>query len=318
MIIGPHTQKEQSKIIGDRVRFYITIYIPVLFGALLIIVLSFYSNYRINYLQEDYYVYGNYKFKLNPEFEEDIPLFKKFVSDTILPVPVNAKYVDLRNKFSYIKNQGTQGACLAFALSSILEYLQRVRIPGKADFSEAFLYYEARKKAGQEDEDNGSYFVYAIECLKNEGICHENFMPYNEYDHTTPPSEKAFDDALQYRVTTVNTVNQELKDLKSALYNGYPIVISVAMFSSFGNGKNGVIPMPSKGDYQNYQYSGQSHLFHAMVIVGYDDNRKLFIVRNSWGESFGDNGYCYLPYDYITDFNLTNYACTITEVKNKS
>jgi hypothetical protein len=320
-IIGPHTQKEQSKIIGNRIKLYKILYVPVILGAVLMMTLFFVGNAKLNYIQEDYYIYGNHKFKLNPEFEEDIPPFEKFVTDTItpvdtiLPVPVNAKQVDLRRNFSYIKNQGQQGACLAFALSAVMEYTVKQKKSETADFSEAFLYYEARKKAGQENVDKGSFFIYAIETLRELGICSEQFMPYSEYDYTSIPSQRAYDNALPYRITIVNTVNQQLDDLRSALYNGYPIAFSAAIFSSFGNGANGVVPMPSKTETQNCQYGGYTHSYHAMVIVGYNDDKQQFIVRNSWGDAFGENGYCYMPYDYITDDDLVHYACVITDLK---
>ena len=57
--------------------------------------------------------------------------------------------------------------------------------------------------------------------------------------------------------------------------------------------------------------------FHAMVICGYNDKHGHFIVRNSWGTAFGDNGYCYLPYSYIRDTDLTRYAVAITGINAK-
>lgn len=41
-----------------------------------------------------------------------------------------------------------------------------------------------------------------------------------------------------------------------------------------------------------------------MICVGYDDQEEVFIIRNSWGEDWGDNGYCYIPYAYMTDTEL--------------
>jgi C1A family cysteine protease len=43
---------------------------------------------------------------------------------------------------------------------------------------------------------------------------------------------------------------------------------------------------------------------HAVLGVGYDDNSKCFIIKNSWGENWGDKGFFYMPYDYITDSDL--------------
>ena len=45
---------------------------------------------------------------------------------------------------------------------------------------------------------------------------------------------------------------------------------------------------------------------HAIAAVGYDDDKEYFIVRNSWGTEWGDNGYCYIPYTYLLNKNLAN------------
>ena len=42
---------------------------------------------------------------------------------------------------------------------------------------------------------------------------------------------------------------------------------------------------------------------HCVMIVGYQDSTKQFIVRNSWGSSWGLSGYFYLPYEYIDPAN---------------
>ena len=56
---------------------------------------------------------------------------------------------------------------------------------------------------------------------------------------------------------------------------------------------------------------------HAMVLCGYSEDEKIFIVRNSWGTKFGDRGYCYIPYSYISDPQLLNVACIITQISNE-
>ena len=59
----------------------------------------------------------------------------------------------------------------------------------------------------------------------------------------------------------------------------------------------GDIPFPKEGD----RVEGG----HAVVAVGYDDNRKIgsnkgaLLIRNSWGKEWGDRGYGWLPYEYV-------------------
>ncbi|CAF3598248.1 unnamed protein product, partial [Rotaria sp. Silwood2] len=53
---------------------------------------------------------------------------------------------------------------------------------------------------------------------------------------------------------------------------------------------------------------------HALLAVGYSDQSKAFIVRNSWGEHWGENGYCYIPYEYLTNPNLCFDVWTIRQI----
>ena len=315
VLISQRSKREQEKKIrkvANRYKALSSIFVVV---SVAIVFFFFYGNYEINYIQDDYYVYGDEKFRIEPKFDDD-SVFDIVIIDTITPIdtlrplPDDVKYVDLRGNFTDIKSQGQQGACLAFTLSSVMEYMVKVVKSQNADFSEAFLYYESRKKAGDENSDRGSYYSCALQTLKQEGICSESYMPYNQYDYTTIPSSQAYDNATQNRISDVRTLDYEdLESLKSVLYNGYPVAISVNLYSSFGRGSNGVIPMPKSSE-----TSHGVHGCHAMVIVGYDDNNEWFIVRNSWGQNFGDNGYCYMPYDYISNTSLTNYACVITKL----
>ncbi len=45
---------------------------------------------------------------------------------------------------------------------------------------------------------------------------------------------------------------------------------------------------------------------HAILLVGYDDAKQLFLARNSWGKDWGQEGYFQLPYDYVGDPTLAS------------
>ena len=55
---------------------------------------------------------------------------------------------------------------------------------------------------------------------------------------------------------------------------------------------------------------------HAVCIVGYDESKQTFKVRNSWGEKWGDDGYCYFPFEYITNPNLASDFWTVNKIKD--
>lgn len=259
-------------------------------------------------IEGDFFVFGNHKFRLLPNVEE-VPLKEDYAAHT-----PKAKSIDLRENFTEIKNQGEQGSCTAHAVTSVFEYILKQNKQEDSDLSEAFVYYNTRKKAGDISKDEGSSYDYAIESMTEFGICSEKLMPYSESDFTTPPSEDAIADAATRKVKKALNVKLTLNDLKSALEDGYPVAISAELFDSFGQGLKGIISMPTQEEIESTENEDNKHRHHAMVICGYDDDKKLFVVRNSWGKTYGDKGYCYMPYSYFTDVNLVSFACIITEV----
>jgi C1A family cysteine protease len=257
-------------------------------------------------IEDGFFVIGDNKYRLLPPVIEE-PLTETYIAHT-----TNIQSVDLRNYFNNIKNQGQQGSCLAFALTSIYEYILKNNNVNEIDLSEAFLYYNSRKKVGEENEDNGSRLLYAIDSLAEYGICLERMCQYNENIFNLKPDEDAYEDALQRRVKKALNINGNIDDIKSALSDGYPVAVSLGIYPSFGGNGLGFVSLPSEEEIA--KADSTSNYRHAMVITGYDDDKKFFVVRNSWGTDFGDNGYCYIPYSYITHEKLFHWACIISEV----
>ena len=79
-----------------------------------------------------------------------------------------------------------------------------------------------------------------------------------------------------------------------------------SMYDSHGNPVK-VLPMPSGTD---NQIGG-----HAVLLVGYDDSKQLFTVRNSWGPNVQDHGHFYMPYSYAVDSDLASDFWTIRSMK---
>jgi C1A family cysteine protease len=100
-----------------------------------------------------------------------------------------------------------------------------------------------------------------------------------------------------------------MDSMKGCLADGYPIVFGFTVYESFEGqdvAQTGVVPMPGVSE----SVLGG----HCVVVVGYDDSKDWFIVRNSWGTGWGDQGYCYMPYQYLTDQNLASDFWTIRAV----
>lgn len=205
---------------------------------------------------------------------------------------------DIRNGFSSIRNQGNQGSCVSFSLVSIIEFYLNSGAD-KRDFSESFLYYTARALTHETEKDEGVAIEYALQSLKENGVCIEELCPYDEKTFNKKPSEEAYKEAINRRIDGAQKVGNCINDIKSALSEGYPIIGSFRVFKSLEKNTDGLVLYPTEEEL------AEEPKYHAMVICGYNDVNKYFIVRNSWGRSFGHNGYCYLPYSYVRDSNLT-------------
>lgn len=204
--------------------------------------------------------------------------------------------VDLRPFLTTVENQGQLSSCVANAVAGAYEYLvKRHQDDAAYDVSRLFVYYNARAKQGAVDEDGGSVIADAIQSLREEGACSETTWPYEEGAVNRKPSKAAYDEAKKFLVEDMQLVPVKLEAWKSALAEGYPIIFGISLYKSFDQQKKkGLVPTPS-----SKEASRESHGGHSMLCVGYSDPDQVFIVRNSWGEDWGDKGYCYISYDYL-------------------
>ena len=165
--------------------------------------------------------------------------------------------------------------------------------------SRLFIYYNERVLEGTVNIDSGAQIRDGIKTVAIQGACDESSWMYNISKFKTKPTANCYKTALKDVVTKYERLI-DMTSYKTALANGYPFVFGFTVYQSFESeqaAKNGIVAMPGKND---EPLGG-----HAVMAVGYDDDKKWFIVRNSWGSTWGDKGYFYLPYDYFKS-NLTS------------
>ncbi|MBA4851472.1 C1 family peptidase [Emticicia sp. BO119] len=210
--------------------------------------------------------------------------------------------VDLRPYMTKVENQKHLSSCTANATAGAYEYLAKKHLKNRAfEVSRLFVYYNARLRASSNIQDKGSYIQYAIESLHKLGACTEETWPYDTKKVNEKPHSDTYSEAANFKVQETKYVPTDLKAWKQCLAEGYPIIFGIALFKGFDscNQNKGIVPMPSPDE-----AGRQAHGLHAMLCVGYSEVDKMFIVRNSWGEQWGDKGYCYMPYDYVINTKL--------------
>lgn len=206
--------------------------------------------------------------------------------------------VNLREWCSPIEDQGNLGSCTAQAVIGLVEYLQKRTKNEYLDGSRRFLYKVTRKLYGLQG-DTGAYIRGTIKALKLFGVCPESYWPYetDRFDDEPPAFCYVFAQnyqAIHYFRIDTSGPEKLLLDLKNALAKGLPSCFGFTVYSSIQQREvqeTGNIPFPQSGD----KVIGG----HAVMAVGYDEKNKTLLIRNSWGQDWGDKGYGTLPYAYI-------------------
>lgn len=248
----------------------------------------------------------------NPKYGwiPDLPDQRDFLYVRLAAViPQLPSAIDLRQYCSLIENQGKLGSCTANALVGNLEFLKMRKLKKIIDFSRLFLYYNERAIRHTQKSDSGASLRDGIKTLAKTGDCLESLWPYIIKKFTTKPSLKAYQNAQDYQITNYYRL-YTIDEMKHTISSGFPFVFGFAVYKSFESKeveKTGIVPMPKLNE---HMVGG-----HAVCAVGYDDEKKYFIVRNSWGDTWGDKGYFYMPYDYIINRSLSADFWTIRDME---
>jgi C1A family cysteine protease len=216
------------------------------------------------------------------------------------------KSVDRRPGCPPVYDQGNLGSCTANAVGAALQFDQIKQ--GEAAFvpSRLFIYYNERVMEGSVTQDSGAEIRDGVKSVNKLGAPPESLWPYRIGKFAQKPPAKSYTEALKHQSIEYQRVTRTLTQFRGCLAAGFPFVFGFTVYESFESAtveKTGVVPMPKSGD----QVLGG----HAVLAVGYDDASNRFIVRNSWGASWGQAGYFTMPYDYLMQAGLSSDFWTI-------
>lgn len=221
-------------------------------------------------------------------------------------------HVDLRPGCPPVYDQGQLGSCTAQAIAAALEFDQMKQGEQAFTPSRLFIYYNERWAEGTVDSDAGAAIRDGIKSVNKQGACNETEWTYDISQFAIHPPTACYKDALNYRSVSYQRVMRSLRQMKACLASGFPFVIGISVYSSFESDQvaaTGIVPMPQ----HNEDLLGG----HCMLVVGYDDAKQAFLVRNSWGTEWAGpmHGHCYLSYAYLLDPSLSSDFWVIRSVE---
>lgn len=216
-----------------------------------------------------------------------------------------AAKTDMRSLAPAIRNQGSIGSCTAFGSLAAFQIVSKKSGLVVRMGSELFQYYETRRFINTLNQDSGGYIRDAIKVLANLGMAPEPEWPYDISKFTAPPPGPAYQKALSYQALKYIAVPNDLMTVKQVLTNGYPVVIGFSVPANFPMGVfSGNIPMPA----------GSIIGGHCVTLVGHDDERAAYLLRNSWGTGWGsDQGYAWMPYDFLRQLGSDFWMLEVVE-----
>jgi C1A family cysteine protease len=220
--------------------------------------------------------------------------------------------MDLRGWCSSVEDQGQLGSCTAQAGVGVIEYYERKSFGRHIDASRLFLYKVTRNLMKMKG-DTGAYLRSTIGAMVLFGVPPEEYWPYSDSPRGFDREPPAFCYSFAQNYKTIKYYRHDppaasseviLNRLKTYLAAGHPAMFGFTVYSSIEQATDtGRIPFPSPRD----KIEGG----HAVVTVGYDDKMKIknrysdketagaLLIRNSWGRGWGEEGYGWLPYEYI-------------------
>jgi len=240
---------------------------------------------------------------------EDYTILNAIKSGVIEAKPLPSS-VDLRADWWTISDQGNSGACVGFGTADgVLRYLftKTKALSPNERLASGALWIQAKET----DEFiqyptafiqlEGTSLKAALNVAQRWGVVRESIAPFGDlYTKDAPTFYRL---SAQMRISGFYNLGKNFNNWKQWLSSSGPILAAINVDSSFENATstNGMLD-----NYDNNRIYGG----HAICFVGYTQDNRV-IIRNSWGKSWGDNGFAYASIDWIMKACLEAYGAVI-------
>lgn len=197
---------------------------------------------------------------------------------------------DLRPELGPVRDQGPRGTCLAFAVTAAHEQARGRRRGYRPDnLGEEVLYWACKQV--DDDQALGTSPQSAARALTATGQSAAELWPYDGGRDDTAanyvPPAVALEIAAMRRATLQGTA-ADLDSLRDLMRDAHAVVLGIELWPAFYDAHGGDLGVPVPADLLGDR--------HAVALVGFDDHAQQLLLRNSWGDTWGDAGHGRLPY----------------------
>jgi C1A family cysteine protease len=208
---------------------------------------------------------------------------------------------------SPVVDQEDLGSCVFFALTAHIAATAVENDQDPLNLSQLWAYYHYRDSHGLVEYDEGAYIREAIKLVATDGIPLEDCWPYDTRKFAQAPPGKCLAEARANRITSYHALESR-QDMIHCLASGFGFVCGVSLYSSFDStytAKTGIVTMPGPGE----KFLGG----HAIWVCGYDLHKDMFKWQNSYGKGWGDDGFGWLPINYLAHPGLCGDRFTVRQ-----
>ena len=211
-----------------------------------------------------------------------------------------AKWIDLRSNSGCpevlnILNIKTS------SISTVCNVIRFLMLKKSLNFnlpSRLYLYYFTRLIENKLEKNLEVKVKNIFKCINTYGICFEKEYPYDITKVDIKPEIKSINFDIKYKL-----LNEDINEIKEYLNNNIPIIFTFDIFSNFNSDKvinTGIVKMPKKKERPIGTLT--------CAIYGYRSSTKSFICMNNFGNMWGEKGFFYLPYKYVTNYAYNFYV----------
>ena len=236
------------------------------------------------------------------EIQDDINTASLLANNKSTTLPTR---VDLTNSLPKIGNQGQYGTCVAWATAYNCRTFLYARTNGlttsQLNDGNTFSPADIFMSIGSSDKGSncgGSYFEAAFDKMISRGVATLSTAPYSRLSCNSSPSSSWTSNAGNYKIKSYREIKPLNKEtLKQYLAQGDLIVFGAELGDEFMYADDATVLTKQT----SFTATGQ-HAYHAMVCAGYDDTKGAngaFRVVNSWGTTWGDNGYIWVDENFF-------------------